>query len=185
MLGDACLDGEDQPVLESDAILPIPKKLSIPEAPSHPVQKLDAISMQMAELDTLHPDRRRQAIGGSFVILLGAAINYRLKESPTRRTWGGGAAHRDREGQGGGFGPASAHRGWDDMAASSGEDRPRHRYGRSRRRLLQRSRRRGSWQPMRGPCPQYMSPTLYADRLDRLVCAIQKGVARQLTARMS
>ena len=30
-----------------------------------------------------------------------------------------------------------------------------------------------------------MSPTLYADRLDRLVFAIQKGVARQLTARMS
>ena len=35
--------------------------------------------------------------------------------------------------------------------------------------------------------PRYlnMSPTLYADRLDRLVFAIQKGVARQLTARMS
>ena len=27
----------------------------------------------------LHPDRRRQAIGGSFIILLGAAIKYRMK----------------------------------------------------------------------------------------------------------
>ena len=30
----------------------------------------------------LHPDRRRQAIGGSFIILLGAAIKYRMYEVP-------------------------------------------------------------------------------------------------------